>query len=109
MSTLSRKQQTQKRHRRLRRLLSGTADRPRLAVFRSNNHIYAQVIDEMHETGYDGTELGDWGFMPVVPSELRKELDKRSLSMVSSTWQIFLLGRRRTACKVCACKCTANR
>jgi len=46
MSTLSRKQQTRKRHRRLRRTLSGTADRPRLAVFRSNNHIYAQVIDD---------------------------------------------------------------
>ncbi|KEF42320.1 MAG: 50S ribosomal protein L18 [Cyanobium sp. CACIAM 14] len=46
MSSLSRKQQTQKRHRRLRRLLAGTADRPRLAVFRSNNHIYAQVIDD---------------------------------------------------------------
>jgi large subunit ribosomal protein L18 len=46
MSSLSRKQQTQKRHRRLRRTLSGTADRPRLAVFRSNNHIYVQVIDD---------------------------------------------------------------
>ena len=46
MSTLSRKQQTQKRHRRLRRTLSGTASRPRLAVFRSNNHIYAQLIDD---------------------------------------------------------------
>jgi len=46
MSTLSRKQQTQKRHNRLRRHLSGTATRPRLAVFRSNNHIYAQVIDD---------------------------------------------------------------
>ena len=46
MSTLSRKQQTQKRHKRLRRYLSGTASRPRLAVFRSNNHIYAQVIDD---------------------------------------------------------------
>jgi large subunit ribosomal protein L18 len=46
MSSLSRKQQTQKRHRRLRRDLSGTSDRPRLAVFRSNNHIYAQVIDD---------------------------------------------------------------
>ncbi len=46
MSILSRKQQTQKRHRRLRRHLSGTPARPRLAVFRSNNHIYAQVIDD---------------------------------------------------------------
>jgi len=51
MSTISRKQQTQKRHRRLRRNLAGTASRPRLAVFRSNNHIYAQVIDdEAHST-----------------------------------------------------------
>ena len=46
MSILSRKQQTQKRHKRLRRNLSGTLQRPRLAVFRSNNHIYAQVIDD---------------------------------------------------------------
>ena len=46
MSSISRKQQTQKRHRRLRRQLTGTAARPRLAVFRSNNHIYAQVIDD---------------------------------------------------------------
>ena len=47
MSTLSRKQQTQKRHRRLRRHLSGSSQRPRLAVFRSNNHIYAQIIDDL--------------------------------------------------------------
>ena len=46
MSTLSRKQQTQKRHKRLRRNLTGTSARPRLAIFRSNNHIYAQVIDD---------------------------------------------------------------
>ncbi len=47
MTALSRKQQTQKRHKRLRRYLSGTIDKPRLAVFRSNNHIYAQVIDDI--------------------------------------------------------------
>jgi large subunit ribosomal protein L18 len=33
-------------HRRIRRKLSGTAERPRLAVFRSGAHIYAQVIDD---------------------------------------------------------------
>ncbi len=46
MSSLPRKQQTNKRHKRLRRTLAGTPDRPRLAIFRSNNHIYAQVIDD---------------------------------------------------------------
>src|SRR5205823_14682725 len=36
----------QKRHDRIRLTLAGTAARPRLAVFRSLNHIYAQVIDD---------------------------------------------------------------
>ena len=36
----------QKRHERIRLSLSGTSERPRLAVFRSLNHIYAQVIDD---------------------------------------------------------------
>ena len=35
-----------KKHKRLRNRFSGTAERPRLAVFRSNNHMYAQVIDD---------------------------------------------------------------
>ncbi|CAD7698044.1 unnamed protein product [Ostreobium quekettii] len=35
------------RHRRIRAKLSGTPERPRLCVFRSNNHIYAQVIDDI--------------------------------------------------------------
>lgn len=36
----------QRRHARVRRVVSGTFDRPRLNVFRSNSHIYAQVIDD---------------------------------------------------------------
>ena len=35
-----------KKHYRLRNRLSGTTERPRLAVFRSNNHMYAQIIDD---------------------------------------------------------------
>ena len=36
-----------KKHRRSRNRFSGTPERPRLAVFRSNNHMYAQVIDDV--------------------------------------------------------------
>ncbi len=35
-----------KKHRKLRNKFSGTPERPRLAVYRSNNHIYAQIIDD---------------------------------------------------------------
>ena len=35
-----------KKHRRMRHHIVGTAQRPRLAVFRSNNHMYAQIIDD---------------------------------------------------------------
>ncbi|MGL5804475.1 MAG: 50S ribosomal protein L18 [Xenococcaceae cyanobacterium] len=44
---LSRKQLLQRRHRRIRGKVNGTPERPRLCVFRSNNHIYAQVIDDV--------------------------------------------------------------
>ena len=46
MSTLNRKDVTRKRHQRIRRRVSGTTEVPRLAVYRSNKHIYAQVIDD---------------------------------------------------------------
>ena len=35
-----------KKHMKIRNRFSGTAERPRLAVFRSNNHMYAQIIDD---------------------------------------------------------------
>ena len=43
----SRKESVARRHRRIRKKVSGSPERPRLSVFRSNNHIYAQVIDDV--------------------------------------------------------------
>ena len=46
VSKESRQEIRVKKHMRIRNRFSGTAERPRLAVFRSNNHMYAQIIDD---------------------------------------------------------------
>ena len=46
VSKESRQEIRVKKHMRIRNRCSGTAERPRLAVFRSNNHMYAQIIDD---------------------------------------------------------------
>ncbi|HIU76736.1 MAG TPA: 50S ribosomal protein L18 [Candidatus Pelethocola excrementipullorum] len=46
INKVSRAQVRQKKHRRMRNHIAGTAAKPRLCVFRSNNHMYAQVIDD---------------------------------------------------------------
>ncbi len=46
VSKKSRADVRKKKHMRMRNRFSGTAQRPRLAVFRSNNHMYAQIIDD---------------------------------------------------------------
>ncbi|MEN9937835.1 MAG: hypothetical protein RLZZ387_4414 [Chloroflexota bacterium] len=45
---------------------------------------YPRMLDELRDTGYTGTELGDWGFMPTEPAALQRELDSRSLSMLGA-------------------------
>jgi inosose dehydratase len=45
---------------------------------------FARVLDEMQETGYAGTELGDWGFMPTDPKALSAELRRRGLTMLGA-------------------------
>ena len=47
VSKESRQEIRVKKHMKIRNRFSGTAERPRLAVFRSNNHVYAQVIDDV--------------------------------------------------------------
>ena len=46
VSKKSRQEVRVKKHNRMRNHLNGTTERPRLAVFRSNNHMYAQIIDD---------------------------------------------------------------
>ena len=46
MSTVTTRQARERRHRRIRGKVAGTVDRPRLAVFRSNRGIFAQLIDD---------------------------------------------------------------
>ena len=45
---------------------------------------YKQMLDELVETGYTATELGDWGFMPTEPEALRKEIESRNLVMLGA-------------------------
>jgi inosose dehydratase len=51
---------------------------------------YVQVLDEMQATGYAGTELGDWGFMPTDPEKLRQELNGRNLKLLASWVNVTL-------------------
>lgn len=67
---LTRKESTHRRHGRIRRKVFGTTERPRLAVFRSNQHIYAQVIDDSrHHTIAAASTL---------EAELREKLESGS-------------------------------
>lgn len=45
---------------------------------------YTQVLNEMVEAGYKGTELGDWGFMPTDPVQLRQEIHSRGLTLLGA-------------------------
>ena len=45
---------------------------------------YGQVLEEMRATGYQGTELGDWGFLPTQPNQLSQNLAKRELDLIGA-------------------------
>ena len=49
---------------------------------------YEQMLDELVETGYTATELGDWGFMPTEPAALQQEIKKRDLAMLGAYVQV---------------------
>ena len=56
---------------------------------------YARVLDEMAEAGYDGTELGPYGYLPTEPERLIAELSSRGLRLVSAFVPIHLAEARR--------------
>ena len=45
---------------------------------------FRRVLDEIQATGYEGTELGDWGFMPTDPDDLRTEIRTRNLELLGA-------------------------
>jgi inosose dehydratase len=49
---------------------------------------YTQMLDELVETGYTATELGDWGFMPTDPKLLQEEIENRNLKMLGAYVQV---------------------
>ncbi|NLX61428.1 MAG: 50S ribosomal protein L18 [Tissierellia bacterium] len=76
---LSRNELRKKRHRRVRKKINGTPERPRLNIYKSNSHIYAQIINDV-----DGHTL-------VAASTLDKEL-KGKLSSTSNKEAARLVG-----------------
>lgn len=71
-----------RRHRRVRKKIRGNADRPRLAVFRSNRYIYAQVIDD------------DRGHTLASASSLEESLRDRTLTVETAGMVGSLLAER---------------
>ncbi len=69
-----------KRHERVRNKISGTPERPRLSVFRSLNHIYAQIIDDVQ-----GKTLVSCSTLDKVVKESVKELTKKEAAKVVGT------------------------
>lgn len=58
---------------------------------------YARVLDEIRETGYNGTELGDWGFMPTDPKRLADELAARQLELLGAFVPVALANANKHA------------
>jgi len=69
-----------KKHNRMRNRFSGTAERPRLAVFRSNNHMYAQIIDDT----VGNTLVAASTLEKSVGSELKKTNDVEAAAYVGT-------------------------
>ena len=86
VSKTDRKLERTRRHARVRTKVSGTAERPRLCVFRSNSHLYAQIIDDVA------------GITLVAASTLDKEI-KTKKSNVEAAKEVGALIAKRAKAK----------
>ena len=89
METKQKAQARLKRHRRVRKKILGTPERPRLAVYRSNRHIYAQVIDDVagttlcaHSTLVDGKNKGRLDQAKAVGAAIAKKAKDAGIAQV---------------------------
>ena len=73
MATINRREQREKRRRRIRAKINGTSERPRLNVFRSNKHIYAQVIDDVQQHTLVAASTMDAGLRPQLAENEKLE------------------------------------
>jgi len=69
---------------------------------------YSRMLDELAETGYTGTELGDWGYMPTEPVALRSELARRGLVMLGAFVPVALKNEERHDAGIAAALKTAR-
>ena len=79
MATLQKRMHREKRRKRVRRKVAGTAERPRLSVYRSNVHIYAQLIDDDAQAtlaAADSREVGE--------AENRKDAARKVGELIAS-------------------------
>ena len=83
-----RKMERQRRHMRVRRKISGTAERPRLCVYRSNSNIYVQIIDDVA-----GNTL-------VAASTLDKEIKTKHANKAAAKEVGTLIAKRATDKKI---------
>ena len=88
ISKIDRKEQRVRRHARVRTKVSGTTERPRLCVFRSNSNIYAQVIDDVA-----GNTL-------VSASTLDKEVKTKNSNVEAAKEVGALIAKRASAKKI---------
>lgn len=80
INKVSRTQVRQKKHRRMRNHIAGTATKPRLCVFRSNNHMYAQIIDDT----VGSTLVSASTLQKDVKAELEKTNDVKAAAYLGS-------------------------